>query len=248
LMDDHKERKRRRGNVERGQIGESQSLNRLKSALRQTRRFLAKEDIPPRLRIENERRLEALNQQLNELERNTHERRNAVRYHMVKFVERKKILRKINQVKTQLVDVTTSDRKSLEKQLLQLRCDLHYILNFPNDRKYVSLLVDGEYVPHKVKSVTQEASTSANTADTERSNIRKIMKKAMKIGELTAEPELELDSRNRSNEDRPRKRKLDELKRKERVEISKGTSSSKAKSKFDRRQVVDDDFFETEGG
>lgn len=60
-------------------------VNKLKSQIRQTRRLLAGDRVAPDVRVEKERRLAALELDLQNLERARMEAQRASRYHHVKF-------------------------------------------------------------------------------------------------------------------------------------------------------------------
>jgi hypothetical protein len=77
------------------------------------------------------------------------EQKNATKYHMVKFVERQKVVRKIHAVDKKLADgalVANDDREQLVDARSALVHDLAYILYFPSSMKYISLFgaVDAE--------------------------------------------------------------------------------------------------------
>ncbi|KAJ9095186.1 hypothetical protein QFC19_007641 [Naganishia cerealis] len=121
-------------------------VSKIKSQIRQTTRLLSKADLA-------------------KAEHRTVERKNGERYHMVKFFERKKILRIIKRIQRQLkeLDATaegkgkerlTEDedqpsREQLEKELEDARVMLNYVIHYPvsvptafthrNTIKYVSL-------------------------------------------------------------------------------------------------------------
>jgi len=59
--------------------------NKIKSLLRQTRRLLSKESLPPGVRIEAERKCKALERDLDVRMQSNKERTMAARYHKVKF-------------------------------------------------------------------------------------------------------------------------------------------------------------------
>lgn len=60
-------------------------VQKLKSALRQTIRFLAKDNLAADVRVETERRLKALETDLARAEQSRKERQYATKYHKVKF-------------------------------------------------------------------------------------------------------------------------------------------------------------------
>ncbi|KAF9777924.1 hypothetical protein BJ322DRAFT_1015238 [Thelephora terrestris] len=146
-------------------------VSKLKAQLRQTRRLLAKDNIGADVRVETERRLRSLQKDLENAEIANKERALAVRYHKVKFFERQKLLRRINQVKKQ----TPIDGN----RLFALRVDLNYVVHYPKLRKYVALFpaMDGE---------PTEGETEADAA---REEVRKLIRDRMEKGEISRTPE-----------------------------------------------------------
>ncbi|KAJ7672114.1 hypothetical protein B0H17DRAFT_1084491 [Mycena rosella] len=157
-------------------------VQKLKSSLRQTRRLLAKDNLAADVRVETERRLKALEADLEAAELGKKERTLAVRYHKVKFFERQKVVRKLNQTKKK---IAAADAAALQATLLELRVDLNYILHYPKTKKYVSL-----FPPELRKGETQELASDAG-----REEVRAWVRAQMASGELSAEPELHLDAR-----------------------------------------------------
>ncbi|KIJ15616.1 hypothetical protein PAXINDRAFT_39723, partial [Paxillus involutus ATCC 200175] len=96
--------------------------------LRQTKRLLAKQSLAADVRVETERRMKALDADLVRAEGARKERNFAVKYHKIKFFERQKVVRKINQTKRSLENSEGEERKKLESALGDLRVDLNYIL------------------------------------------------------------------------------------------------------------------------
>lgn len=80
-----------------------------------------------------------------DVKRNMRIRRNAIKYHMVKFLERKKVTRMIRSVDGKLkgtqhsVGLADEDIHQLVKMREQLLEDLAYIMYYPKEMKYVSL-------------------------------------------------------------------------------------------------------------
>ncbi|KAI5453290.1 18S rRNA maturation protein [Naganishia albida] len=127
-------------------------VSKIKSQIRQTTRLLSKDNLAPALRVQTERRLTSLQADLTKAEHRTVERKNGERYHMVKFFERKKILRIIKRIQRQLKELEGADggkgkekdnaqstREELEKELEDARVMLNYVIHYPNTLKYVSL-------------------------------------------------------------------------------------------------------------
>ena len=137
---------------------------KIKAALRQAKRLLAKvgflsfsscmiskgflqDKLAADKRVETERRIKALEADLEHAEQAEKERTMAVRYHKVKFfgtspvsdmgrayahnllmLERKKVTRKISQIKKQMESAEGSGKDQLTAQLLEERVNLNYIL------------------------------------------------------------------------------------------------------------------------
>ena len=74
------------------------------------------------------------------------ERKFSTKYRMVKFVERKKVTRKLKQVDTKLQDASLAEalKEDLHAQRKQLEDDLAYIMYYPGGLKYHALFIDGE--------------------------------------------------------------------------------------------------------
>ena len=133
-------------------------VQKIKASLRQTRRLLAKvgssDSVPAQsdvtckdnlaadIRVETERRLKALEADLQKAELVRKERTLATKYHKVKFfgeigsgtsahcsqrIERQKVVRKIAQTKKRIVSAD-GNSDHLESTLFDLRVDLNYIL------------------------------------------------------------------------------------------------------------------------
>lgn len=71
------------------------------------------------------------------------EKRNATKYHMVKFFERKKLTRKIRKIDAELKSVTDrKQEKALKIERQRVIEDLAYVMYYPNKLKYVALFHD----------------------------------------------------------------------------------------------------------
>ncbi|KAJ2918055.1 hypothetical protein MD484_g2394, partial [Candolleomyces efflorescens] len=160
---------------------------KLKAALRQARRLLAKDRIAANVRVETERRIKALEAELEQAEVANKERDLAVRYHKVKFFERQKVVRKLNQTKKALQSAKGSEKEQMEIDLMRHRVDLNYILHFPKTKKYISLF------PPEVRDGTASVPLADKTSS-EREEVQKWVRDCMAKGELPAEPELHLDA------------------------------------------------------
>ncbi|THG99237.1 hypothetical protein EW026_g3063 [Hermanssonia centrifuga] len=172
-------------------------VQKIKAALRQTRRLLAKEKLGADVRVATERKQKALEADLVEAERVRKERTLAQRYHKVKFFERQKVTRKLSKIKRQLEESTEKkERKKLEKVLLELRVDLNYIMHYPKLKKYISLFPPEvrRQQPEEEDDGSSEKESRKQTVeetDAQREEIRKMVRGRMESGELSLEPELE---------------------------------------------------------
>ena len=98
------------------------------------------------------------------------ERKNAVRYHKVKFFEWQKLTRMERKVRRSLQEATAlhdvDQLSMLKEELKQVKLDQQYVKYFPNDTKYVSLFPDGVY--YKTMEVLEEEVEAKRAAIRER--------------------------------------------------------------------------------
>ncbi|CCA71527.1 related to rRNA-processing protein EFG1-Coprinopsis cinerea [Serendipita indica DSM 11827] len=219
-------------------------VQKLKAALRQTKRLLAKDNLTPDVRVTTERRLKSLESDLARAERAKLERTMATRYHKVKFFERQKVLRKIHQTQRTLDSGVNAEgeklkkkhRKTLEAELFERRVDLNYILHYPKLEKYISLFPPEVRGEARNQDEDSEAETHAGSEETtqKRAEIRNTIRTAMIAGELEAEPEKHLAERQTSTSLHQEKQKLEKI------------SASEHSKKAVTSGVEEDAFFEME--
>ncbi|KAL6305118.1 hypothetical protein BKA93DRAFT_731783 [Sparassis latifolia] len=173
-------------------------VQKIKAALRQTRRLLSKDKLAADVRVATERRQRALEADLKQAGHARKERTLATRYHKIKFFERQKVTRKIQQVKRQLANadgktkLAKSERRTLEERLRELRVDLNYILHYPKMKKYISLFPPEVRVQGAPTTEgTMKENQSATETDAQREEVRASMRAQMERGELSWEPEVE---------------------------------------------------------
>lgn len=95
------------------------------------------------------------------------EKKLAAKYHMVKFVERKKVTRKICLLEAELEAATTDkERSTISKQRGSLEEDLTYIMYYPKSLKYVALFPDMTkgYIDDNAQVVKNSAKAQAIAA------------------------------------------------------------------------------------
>jgi len=156
------------------------SISKLKSNLRQVKRLLLKPQLDASVKRDALRRQTALSSELERALSSSREKQMAQKYHMVKFFERRKVERALGRAKRLLAAAKaegSKGKKKLERELLERRVDLNYIMHYPKAKKYVSLL----------RETTQEG-------ERQRTEVRDWVRGAMERGELSAEPEVEKSS------------------------------------------------------
>lgn len=113
--------------------------NKIKKRIRDLERLLSRkrETLPDTIIVEKERTLEALKLELENAKMRSKIKHNAKKYHMVRFFERKKALRRY---KKAFEDFKKSNGdESCAKDLLTKKIDLCYVVNFPKTEKYIAL-------------------------------------------------------------------------------------------------------------
>lgn len=116
---------------------------KVKKKIRDIERLLRRDKVPAHVRIENERALKALKVDLQNTQLKLQAKENGKKYHMVRFFERKKAVRRLKQAQKDLDEVAKSDvRKDIKKArkvLKHAQIDVAYTVMFPKTEKYLSL-------------------------------------------------------------------------------------------------------------
>lgn len=113
----------------------------VKNQIRSVSRQIKKGGLDPGAVTALEQRLEILNRTLDGNKLSEKTRKNAVRYHKVRFFERVKLERRIQKLEHESkYDSSASEVAARTAQLAQLRDDLQYVLHFPKEEKYVSII------------------------------------------------------------------------------------------------------------
>lgn len=120
--------------------------SKLKKKIRDIERFITKkrDSLPADVLLENERALETLKVELKNAENVQRVKKLSKKYHMIRFFEKKKALRRYKKTKKEYDELVSSDAekkeiKKLRKKLTHAETDLLYVVNFPRDVKYVAL-------------------------------------------------------------------------------------------------------------
>lgn len=116
---------------------------KLKKKIRDIQRLLKKDNLAADVRLENERALKGLNVELQNTQLNLRAKDISKKYHMVRFFEKKKAIRKLKQSRKQLEEVAKTEVKKDIKKARRLvkhgEIDLAYVVMFPKTEKYISL-------------------------------------------------------------------------------------------------------------
>ncbi|KAL7413462.1 hypothetical protein BDY24DRAFT_388625 [Mrakia frigida] len=229
-------------------------VSKLKAGLRQAKRFLAKEGLTADVKIETERKVKSLQADLDRALVRNEEKKNAAKYHMVKFFERQKLIRRLKPLLKTLSATAETDAatlKTLNQEILDLRVGLNYVLNYPNSQKYISLFPpSSSKLPETEAAVVavvekedskalpnlRKSKSNADETDKKRSELVERIKGLMVEGKLSSEPELEIlhdastgEKRKRSILDTPAG--------------GQGAGSGEGASKEDASGLAGDDFF-----
>lgn len=117
----------------------------IKNRIRGVQRLLAKKDLTAKIRSEQEAKLEQLNKELHVHQYAERERKFSIMYKKVRFTERIKMTRRLERAQKALKKAEAADSadlESLQAAVQKHQDDLEYVLHFPRDEKYVSLLKD----------------------------------------------------------------------------------------------------------
>lgn len=123
------------------------SSARAKKKIRSIETLLKRDDLPADIRIEKERALKALRVDLKARQFQLTTQKRAKKYHMVRFFERKKAIRRLKQAQKAYDEaVKTEVKKEIKKArkvLKHCQVDVGYVIMFPKSRKYISLYPNG---------------------------------------------------------------------------------------------------------
>lgn len=110
--------------------------NKIKKRIRDLERLLGrkKDTLPDTIIIEKERALDALRHEMDQAQLKQRIKKNSKKYHMVRFFERKKALRRYK----------NALKKNDGNEILQRKIDVCYVVNFPKDEKYVAIYPNNE--------------------------------------------------------------------------------------------------------
>lgn len=215
---------------------------------------LIQDNLSASVRQEAERKLIALQDDFKTKETQQRERKNAQRSHKIRFFgeckdgihyeegyfeliagvsrpERQKLVRRIKKLKK------SSKGDGVEKELLEARILLNYVLHYPMTQKYVGLFPN-----QGPSSMSQEeAETERETSNSKEQSlkIKERIRQSMEKGELSNEPEVELEAKSREDQEPIQRKRL--LWGEEGKEIQPRQQKARKESK--RSNLEGDDFF-----
>lgn len=134
--------------------------SKIKTKIRDIERLLKKKGdvLPADVVVAQERALETLKVELENAQMKNKVKEVAKKYHMVRFFEKKKSLRKYRQAKKEYDALVEKNegKKEIKKARTKLRhaeVDLCYVVNFPKDKKYISLFPNKDSADAKDENV-----------------------------------------------------------------------------------------------
>lgn len=161
---------------------------KIKKKIRDIERLLKKNDkLPADKRVEYDRALKALKVELQNTQVQLKAKEIGKKYHMVRFFEKKKAIRKLKQLRKQFEEVNQTgirkDIKKIRKQLRHGEVDLAYVILFPKTEKYISLYPNAKE-NDEVDMSNPKAKLGARKTEERRKQIRKEVEKLMEDGKL----------------------------------------------------------------
>lgn len=113
----------------------------VKNQIRSVSRQIQKGGLDAGALVALQQRLETLQATLTGNQLSEKARKNATKYHKVRFFERVKLERRIQKLEQDIEpDRTPAEQDAKKAQLSQLRDDLQYVLHFPKEEKYISII------------------------------------------------------------------------------------------------------------
>ncbi|GAQ91534.1 hypothetical protein KFL_008020040 [Klebsormidium nitens] len=141
----------------------------VKNQIRSIERLL-RTTLAPDIKATQEAKLAELRKVVDAHAQSDLERKLAVRYHKIKFFERRKVERRIRRTERALRGLSDAgpdaqaQQAELSRQLAQLKEDLEYVRFFPKDQKYIALFAGGDDAAVQQKRQEMRERVKANIA------------------------------------------------------------------------------------
>ncbi|RCK67316.1 rRNA-processing protein EFG1 [Candida viswanathii] len=169
------------------QVAESMGSGsaKIKKKIRDIERLLKKNDkLPADKKIEYDRALKALRVELQNSQVQNKAKVISKKYHMVRFFERKKAVRKLKNLRKEFEEVSKTEvRKDIKKARKQVKhgeIDLAYVILFPKTEKYISLYPS----PNDEDQTDPNVIRGLKKTEERRREFRKSVEKLMDEGKL----------------------------------------------------------------
>ncbi|KAG0688971.1 18S rRNA maturation protein [Pichia californica] len=235
----------------------------IRKKMRDINRLLQRENIPADMKIANERALKTLELELEKTQEDQLERKMAVKYHKVRFFEKKKAKRfylgnkkKVENLEEKINNTKEEEElKKLKKELRKVRrllehssIDLAYVLNFPKIEKYISLYpnIDESKIQKNEKYLA-----GVKQANKKREEYKKMFADQLKKGELGISIETEFEGDDDDKADSESKKVYNNKNNKNsNNKNNKNTNNRKPNKNIDdveqnnKDKQEEDDFFE----
>jgi len=142
----NRKRKRERSKKEGKPTKGRKKTKSYKSRIRDLERMLRKKTLKDEIRVAKTKQLQQLKRDKNshqaEVANNHRALRHKTKYGQARFVDKRKLLRKLNQTNKKLASASTDEETStLTANLEEFQSDLKYIENFPRHLKYISVVM-----------------------------------------------------------------------------------------------------------
>lgn len=144
--------------------------SKIKKKIRDIQRLIDKKRdvLPADILLANERAIESLKVELGNAQSSLNVKKISKKYHMVRFFEKKKALRRHKNAKKEHDELIANEAEKKEikkarKKLNHAEVDLAYVVNFPKDRKYVALFANNEGAGASDKKATGKTEELRNS-------------------------------------------------------------------------------------
>eukprot|EP00741_Cyanophora_paradoxa_P002672 tig00000615_g2593.t1 len=130
----------------------------VKNQIRALERLINKPNLDDDTRAKHQQRLDELKQTADDKQRKEKEKAIASKYRMVRFFEKRKLMRKIAQTEKKLQQIEDDEEGSerLSEKLASLQEDMNYVKYYPKGVKYIALFPKGEMTEEQAEALEQK--------------------------------------------------------------------------------------------
>lgn len=223
----------------------SHGITGIRKKMRDISRTLNRGNLSADIKIANERALDTLKIELEKVQEEQKEKKYALKYHKVKFFERKKAVKRYNRSKKEVEELEKKinedkeheaelkkNLKKAKRVYMHSQIDLAYVFNFPRNMKYISLY---SITDPNSKELPERARKGVKETNAKREELRKRFAEELKQGKLEVSLEQALkdpSSRNKKHQERRSNQRQE-------VQIDSRNGKKEA-----HEEEEEDDFFE----